>query len=109
MSERKIEIVFDGPPSHEAGRFVEVEQNGKSIKCGEWREGNDSLWYLTLPDVYDSHDQLGEALKKNIETLYEFQAGLELLGHNTLAKACNVVAVANRDALKAAGEEVSHG
>src|SRR6185312_16156436 len=31
-----IDIVFDGPPNHESGRFVEVEDgNGSGIKCGE--------------------------------------------------------------------------
>lgn len=32
-----IDIVFDGPPGPEAGRFVEVEdETGKSISVGEW-------------------------------------------------------------------------
>ena len=32
-----VYIVFDGPPSHEAGRFIEVEtEDGRSVKAGEW-------------------------------------------------------------------------
>jgi hypothetical protein len=32
-----IHIIFDGPPSHEAPRFVEVENpQGRSIRIGEW-------------------------------------------------------------------------
>lgn len=32
-----IDIVFDGPPDHESGRFVEVEnEEGQSISVGEW-------------------------------------------------------------------------
>ena len=34
-----IDIVFDGPPNHEGGRFVEVENSdGQSINAGEWLE-----------------------------------------------------------------------
>ena len=42
-----IDIVFDGPPSHESGRFVEVEDaDGKSISIGEWvtRPGDPDGW-----------------------------------------------------------------
>ena len=32
-----IDIVFDGPPGPESGRFVEVEnENGQSVNLGEW-------------------------------------------------------------------------
>jgi hypothetical protein len=44
-----IQIVFDGPPEHEAGRFVEVEQGGKSINFGEWKHRDDGFWVLELP------------------------------------------------------------
>ena len=43
-----VDIVFDGPPSHESGRFVEVEdQSGKSIRVGEWLQKGD-YWVLQL-------------------------------------------------------------
>lgn len=46
-----IDIVFDGPPSHESGRFVEVEdQKGYSIARGEWVQRDDGYWVLRLPD-----------------------------------------------------------
>ncbi|KKM05693.1 hypothetical protein LCGC14_1751510 [marine sediment metagenome] len=64
---KPIEIVFDGPPSHESGRFVEVEQGGKSIKFGEWRDGKDGFWYLVLPKLYSGTDALiaeNERLRK---------------------------------------------
>lgn len=45
-----IDIVFDGPPGHEGGRFVEVEDAaGKSIKVGEWLQRADGLWALRIP------------------------------------------------------------
>jgi hypothetical protein len=45
-----IDIVFDGPPSHESGRFVEVENSaGKSINFGEWVKRPDGYWALRIP------------------------------------------------------------
>jgi hypothetical protein len=47
-----INIVFDGPPSHESGRFVEVETlNGESINAGEWTKREDGLWSLTITSL----------------------------------------------------------
>jgi len=44
-----INIIFDGPPSHEAGRFVEVEtDDGRSIKVGEWVERLHGYWALRI-------------------------------------------------------------
>lgn len=45
-----IDIVFDGPPSHESGRFVEVEnERGQSIKFGGWVHRLDGYWALRIP------------------------------------------------------------
>lgn len=49
MNAETIDIVFDGPPSHSSGRFVEVEDaSGKSIRVGEWIARPDGLWALRL-------------------------------------------------------------
>lgn len=46
VSHRTIDIVFDGPPGPEAGRFVEVESPpGTSIKLGEWIDDGE-FWRL---------------------------------------------------------------
>lgn len=46
-----IDVVFDGPPSHESGRFVEVENNsGKSVAVGEWIDRGNGLWALRIRD-----------------------------------------------------------
>lgn len=50
MNERTVDIVFDGPPSHDAPRFVEVERDGKPIKYGEWIQREDGYWVLRVPD-----------------------------------------------------------
>ena len=44
-----IDIVFDGPPGHESGRFIEVENSkGSSIKFGEWIRRRDGYWVIRL-------------------------------------------------------------
>lgn len=49
--EEYIDIVFDGPPSHESGRFIEVNNPaGASISVGEWIEREDGRWMLRVPD-----------------------------------------------------------
>lgn len=43
-----VDIVFDGPPGPEAGRFVEVEDSsGKSISVGEWVQDG-IFWRLRI-------------------------------------------------------------
>jgi len=45
-----IDIVFDGPPSHQSGRFLEVEDSkGKSIDFGEWVCRPNGYWALRIP------------------------------------------------------------
>ena len=47
-----INIIFDGPPGHTPGRFVEVEtDDGKSIHIGEWIERNDGCWALRITSL----------------------------------------------------------
>ena len=46
---KTVDIVFDGPPSHESGRFVEVEDmDGRSLKLGEWIDRGNGLWALRI-------------------------------------------------------------
>lgn len=44
-----IDIVFDGPPEHIAGRFVEVEgPEGQGVRIGEWIDRGDGFWALRI-------------------------------------------------------------
>ncbi|HDR8989780.1 TPA: hypothetical protein QDA93_002387 [Burkholderia vietnamiensis] len=44
-----IDIVFDGPPSRESGRFVEVEdEHGRSFNAGDWIDRGNGLWALRI-------------------------------------------------------------
>jgi hypothetical protein len=45
-------IVFDGPPNHEAGRFVEVEdEQGRGLKAGTWTERRHGGYWQLGPFV----------------------------------------------------------
>lgn len=49
FTNKPINIIFDGPPSHGSGRFVEIEtDDGESINIGEWVEREDGLWALRI-------------------------------------------------------------
>jgi hypothetical protein len=49
---KTVFVVFDGPPSHESGRFVETEdEHGNGISIGEWVERPNALWALKLTVV----------------------------------------------------------
>ena len=48
-----IDILFDGPPSHESGRFVETEdESGASVNAGTWIKRPDGLWALRIDAEY---------------------------------------------------------
>jgi len=47
---RFVDIVFDGPPEHVSGRFVETEdERGSSIRLGQWVQRPDGYWALRVP------------------------------------------------------------
>ena len=72
-----IDIVFDGPPSHESGRFVEVETHeGKSISFGEWIHRDDGLTALRIPDskaLTTALDACGEALETMLRVYCDYE------------------------------------
>jgi hypothetical protein len=48
-AEATLDIVFDGPPGPECGRFVEVETiEGRSVRVGEWIDRGNGLWALRI-------------------------------------------------------------
>ncbi len=48
MSTKTLDVVFDGPPGNVAGRFVEVEIDGKSVAVGKWEQRGE-YWLLRIP------------------------------------------------------------
>jgi hypothetical protein len=44
-----VDVVFDGSPGPEGGRFLEVEnESGASVKVGEWIDRGNGLWALRI-------------------------------------------------------------
>ena len=71
MPEQTIDIVIDGPPGQDPGRFVEVEDaNGAGISVGEWIDRGDGNWALRLCAVVESDppDYNSVAVAKSIVT-----------------------------------------
>jgi len=49
MNTEPIDVVFDGPPGPEAGRFIECEDaEGRGVRVGRWIERDDGYWALRL-------------------------------------------------------------
>lgn len=47
-----INIIFDGGPGAEPGRFVEVElDNGQSVNVGQWIERSNGWWALRITEL----------------------------------------------------------
>lgn len=66
-----IDIVFDGPPSHEAGRFVEVhDPSGASISVGQWVQLDNGYWALRISDSPGGRLVMGERLRQVAEEGY---------------------------------------
>ena len=75
-----VDIVFDGPPSHKAGRFVEVEnEHGASIKFGEWVRRDDGLWALRIPETAAELERAKSDIAELVEALAKARPALELL------------------------------
>ena len=52
---RQIDVLFDGPPGPEAGRFVEIESPpGTSIRFGEWVDRGNGYWALRFSAPADA-------------------------------------------------------
>ena len=58
-----INVIFDGPPSHESSRFVEVENDhGESIRAGEWIKRADGYWALRIDEIpHQARDHVHDA------------------------------------------------
>lgn len=75
---RTVNVIFDGPPAHESGRFVEVESlDGSSFRAGKWIDRRDGTWALQITALApDDPGEQGEeppvacgALNEDVERL----------------------------------------
>ncbi len=56
-----VDIVFDGPPSYESGRFIEAEnEHGASVSVGEWIHREDGFWVLRIKNNFGAKKPLPE-------------------------------------------------
>jgi hypothetical protein len=56
---RHYDLVFDGPPGPEGGRFVEAERDdGTSFRLGQWLSREDNMWVLRVPCLVDFEELL---------------------------------------------------
>lgn len=54
---KPIDVVFDGPPSHTSGRFVEVEDmQRRSLNIGHWVDRGDGMWALRFQVLTGTRD-----------------------------------------------------
>ena len=57
MSTKAINIIFDGPPVNESGRFIEVEtDDGVSINCGEWIDKGNGIHALRITELPEKEE-----------------------------------------------------
>ncbi len=70
MTSKYTDIVFDGPPAPESGRFIEVEDHeGRSVgDVAEWIHREDGYWALRLPISTDQLKKLQAAKQKSGES-----------------------------------------
>ena len=65
-----VDIVFDGPPAPESGRFIEVEDHtGKSIKFGEWVKRDDGYWVLRISPPASREREALERIEQELSDL----------------------------------------
>lgn len=53
-----INVVFDGPPSNEGNKFIEVEDmDGKGVSVGDWVPHGEKYWALRLQVLIPVKDE----------------------------------------------------
>jgi hypothetical protein len=90
---QKFYVLFDGPPSHESGRFVEVENESRasiSLNAGSWHKRDDNYWtlgpFVTWSDyellrnaLAQLRDQRDEAIKERDEFQRKYHEAMLIL------------------------------
>lgn len=70
------DIVFDGPPGPQPGRFIEVEdETGKSIQFGKWLQRPDGYWVMRVNETSNRNTLRGRLMAHHSENLKQAIAG----------------------------------
>ncbi len=102
-----LAIRFDGPPEHKAGRFVEVEIDGRSVNVGKWvQQGSD--WLLVLGPEYAAAPEMFKALK-DAELSITAMMGRDGIRPETMEEKNSALRTVREALAKAEPEEPSHG
>jgi hypothetical protein len=85
--DQHVDIVFDGPPGPEAGRFIEVEDaNGNSIRFGEWIQRKDDVWVLRITRTDFASAQIKHASDCRVHDAPAYKAGACTCGADAKAR-----------------------
>lgn len=50
QSEYYFDVLFDGPPGHLPGRFIDcLDEQGRGLGIGKWVDNGDGTWALRIP------------------------------------------------------------
>jgi len=64
-----INVIFDGPPGPESGRFIEVEtDDGHGINVGEWVKRKDGYWALRITELPEA-PKVRKGESSNVESI----------------------------------------
>jgi hypothetical protein len=78
-----IDVVFDGFPSPDGPKFIEVETDGKSVIFGEWKDLRDGYKALSFPNpraaMESALSKLEAVYDPEDEVLYRVRADLEAM------------------------------
>jgi ribosomal protein S27AE len=105
-------VVFDGPPSHESGRFVEVEgergfSQGPSHCGADWQQRGE-LWYLgPFADARAGEAELPRFDDLGVD-LMRFQGGTVVLRTYGCSRCGKIFWVEDDEKLKAGAHNCPH-
>ncbi|UXE03789.1 hypothetical protein SEA_OBLADI_66 [Gordonia phage ObLaDi] len=92
-----VDIVFDGPPDHEAGRFVEVEDStGRGIRFGEWIDRGNGQWALRIAreertTEYGVRDPSGYVNRNTFANRHDAEGIAHDVARKVFGRPCTVV------------------
>ncbi len=79
----EIHILFDGPPGHVSGRFIDtVDKEGHGIRVGEWI-GAGAYWHLVIPSDTELHKRIAK-LEAELCTIKDDYSAVCKRGHMLL-------------------------
>jgi hypothetical protein len=77
MNAPYVDVVFDGPPGAQSGRFIEAEdEHGCGTRAGEWIDRGDGTWALRIQVPVEEKLQAASELLSSRNALHDALSGL---------------------------------